>query len=367
MFAKWKRHLVQEVLVPVVARLFAVRRRALGPSLGVVKVAGRLADSCRGGRLAPRRAVHLQPRKRGYAGGASPDTRWTQRLASPCAGLTNGYPTVKPVHWRAPRAVVAAVVAVIVVAAGATACGGSANSEPTPVSSPPPATQETPPAAGGNAVATHSPAEPTRPPSTPDAVPDDVPRSAAVPASDAASSQDSSPRGGRFADAYTGPSAPAQGPSVAASAQGAEYTWQDGPATRRMLLQLDLVAQPTSENRDDDVVAVDQGELSIVRKQERHERGAGDPVFRTESGHLVTFPGGVLIMLDGEWDAAQVQSFFAGQGIDMSRVEAQTFGPNAFLVSTESGLAAVELANDLAAEEGVVYAVPDRLLGAELE
>ena len=180
-----------------------------------------------------------------------------------------------------------------------------------------------------------------------------------------ASSGDSSPRGGQFLDAETGRAAPRQGPSVAASAQGAEYTWQDGPTTRRMRLQLDLVAQPTSENRDDDVVAVDQGELSIVRKQERHEQGAGEPVFRTESGHLVTFPGGMLIMLDGAWDAAQVQSFFARHGIAMSRVEGQTFGPNAFLVSTESGFAALELANDLAAEEGVVYAVPDRLIGAD--
>ena len=449
------------------------------------------------GRLARRFAAHGQPRERAYAGRTSTDTRWTQRLASLCAGLSRGYPTaLAPVRWPVPRAVVAAGVAVIVVAASAAGCGGPVDSEPRPPASPPPATQETPAAtqetpaaASENArvLATGSPEEPSRARPTPAAVPEDLSDSAAVPEdlsdsaavpedlsdsaavpedlsdsaavpedlsdsaavpedlsdsaavpedlsdsaavpedlsdsaavpedlsdsaaipedlsdsaavpedlsdsaavpedlsdraavpedlsdraavppSAAVSSQDSSPRGGRFADAYTGPSAPAQGPSVAASAQGAEYTWQDGPATRRMLLQLDLVAQPTSENRDDDVVAVDQGELSIVRKQERHERGAGDPVFRTESGHLVTFPGGVLIMLDGEWDAAQVQSFFAGQGIDMSRVEAQTFGPNAFLVSTESGLAAVELANDLAAEEGVVYAVPDRLLGAELE
>ena len=81
----------------------------------------------------------------------------------------------------------------------------------------------------------------------------------------------------------------------------------------------------------------------------------------------MTFPGGVLVMLDGEWDAARVRSFFAGQGIDMSRVEGQTFGPNAFLVSTASGFAAIELANDLAAEEGVVYAIPDQQLGAESE
>ena len=276
---------------------------------------------------------------------------------------------LEPVHWRISRAVVAAGVAVIVVAASATGCGGPVDSQPRPPSSPPPATQETSPAAGGTAgvVATPSAAEPSTPPSTPDAVPDDPPGNTAVPTSAAASSEDSSARGGRFVDAYTGPRAPRQGPSVAASTQGAEYTWQDGSTTRRMRLQTDLAAQPTSENRDDDVVAADQGELSIVRKQERHEQGAGDPVFRTEAGHLVTFPGGVLVMLDGEWDAAQVQSFFAGEGIDMSRVEGQSFGPNAFLVSTASGFAALELANDLAAEEGVVYAVPDQQLGAESE
>ena len=271
-----------------------------------------------------------------------------------------------PVRWRVPRAVVAAGVAVIVVAASATGCGGPEDSEPRPPASPPAATQETPPPAGGNAgvLATHSTAEPSSPAATPAAVTTDLPASTAVATSAAESSQDSSPRGGQFLDAYTGPTTPRQGPSLAASAQGAEYTWQDGAVTRRMRLQLDLVAQPTSENRDDDVVAVDQGERSIVRKQERHEQGAGEPVFRTESGHLVTFPGGVLIMLDGEWDAAQVQSFFANHGIAMSRAEAQTFGPNAFLVSTESGFAALELANDLAVEEGVVYAVPDQLLAA---
>ena len=273
---------------------------------------------------------------------------------------------LKPVHWRVPRAVVAAGVAVIVVAASATGCGGPVDSEPRPPSSPPPATQETPPAAGGNAgvVATPSAAEPSTPPATPVAVSDDPPGNTAVPTSAAASSRDSSPPGGQFLDAYTGPTAPRRGPSVAASVQGAEYTWQDGGYARRVRLQVDLVAQPTSQNRDDDVVAVDQGELSIVRKQERHEQDESEPVFRTESGHLVTFPGGVILMLDGEWDTARVRRFFSDQGIAMSRAEAQTFGPNAFLVSTESGFAALELANDLAVEEGVVYAVPDQLLAA---
>ena len=275
--------------------------------------------------------------------------------------------------------------AALLLAGAAVGCGGSPDhTEPAPAVPTAPATQAASAPAVPTAPATQAapapavrtaPATHTAPAAAGDAVrePDpsatteDLAGAPAVAVFPSASSGDSIPRGGRFVDAYTGPTAPRQGPGVAASTQGAEYTWQDGPTTRRMLLQIDLVAQPTSENRADDVVAADQGELSIVRKQERHEQGAGDPVFRTESGHLVTFPGGVLVMLDGEWDAARVRSFFAGQGIDMSRVEGQTFGPNAFLVSTASGFAAIELANDLAAEEGVVYAIPDQQLGAESE
>ena len=272
--------------------------------------------------------------------------------------------------------------AALLLAGAAVGCGGSPDhTEPAPAVGTAQATQTASAPAVGAAPATQTAPAPVvraaqaTPAPAGDAVREPDPSATtanlaggpAVAVFPSASSEDSSARGGRFADAYTGPSAPRQGPSVAASAQGAEYTWQDGPTTRRMLLQIDLVAQPTSENRADDVVAADQGELSIVRKQERHEQGAGDPVFRTESGHLVTFPGGVLVMLDGEWDAARVRSFFAGQGIDMSRVEGQTFGPNAFLVSTASGFAAIELANDLAAEEGVVYAIPDQQLGAESE
>ena len=256
--------------------------------------------------------------------------------------------------------------AALLLAGAAVGCGGSPDhTEPAPAVPTEPATQTAPAPVVRAAQATPAPAGDAVREPDPSATTANLAGGPAVAVFPSASSEDSSARGGRFADAYTGPSAPRQGPSVAASAQGAEYTWQDGSTTRRMRLQTDLAAQPTSENRDDDVVAADQGELSIVRKQERHEQGAGDPVFRTESGHLVTFPGGVLVMLDGEWDAARVRSFFAGQGIDMSRVEGQTFGPNAFLVSTASGFAAIELANDLAAEEGVVYAVPDRLIGAD--
>ena len=239
------------------------------------------------------------------------------------------------------------IVAGIVLAAAAAGCGDSPGSEQAQ-----PAPPE-PPAA-----------EPSAARSTVGAVPDDLPeRRGDLTAVATASSRSPAREGGGLLEADTSPRGPRYGPSAVASVQGAEYTWQDGGVTRRMRLQSDLVAQPTSQNRGDDVVAIESGALSIVRKQARHEQGVGEPVFRTESGRLVTFPGGVLIMLDGEWDAARVGRFFWGQGIAMSRVEAQNFAPNAFLVATEPGFAALELANALAGEEGVVFSVPDQRFG----
>ena len=239
------------------------------------------------------------------------------------------------------------IIAGIVLAAAAAGCGDSPGSEQTQPAAP------EPPAA-----------EPSAARATVDAVSDDLPeRRGDSTAAAAASSRGPAREGGGLLEADTSPAGPAYGPSAVASVQGAEYTWQDGGVTRRMRLQSDLVAQPTSANRGDDVVAIESGALSIVRKQARHEQGVGEPVFRTESGHLVTFPGGVLIMLDGEWDAARVGRFFWGQGIAMSRVEAQNFAPNAFLVATEPGFPALELANALAGQEGVVFSVPDQRFG----
>ena len=236
-------------------------------------------------------------------------------------------------------------VAAIVLAAAAAGCGDSPGSAQTQPAAP------EPPAA-----------EPSAARASVDAVSDDLPERMEDPAA-AASSRGPARQGGGLLEAATSPTGPRYGPSAVASVQGAEYTWQDGGVTRRMRLQIDLVAQPTSDNRGDDVVAIESGALSIVRKQARHERGVSEPVFRTESGRLVTFPGGVLIMLDGEWDTARVGRFFWGQGIAMSRVEARAFAPNAFLVATEPGFPALELANALAGEEGVVFSVPDQRFG----
>ena len=95
-----------------------------------------------------------------------------------------------------------------------------------------------------------------------------------------------------------------------------------------------------------------------IRKVWLHSDGA-EPVFRTESGALMTLPGGVVLVLDASWDEAAVEGFFAEHGIVQSSVTEQSFGANAFLVDTEPGFPSLELANALAVQDGVRISSPN--------
>ena len=163
------------------------------------------------------------------------------------------------------------------------------------------------------------------------------------------------------------PAVSAKGGASAASADpGVPYTWQDGDRTRSAWLQTDLVLQETSKNTADDVVVREGPEESIVERQPRHDGLSTQPVFRSDSGSLTTLPGGVLLVLDGEWSQTQVDTFFAGQGIAATRVEPQSFVPNAFLIETAPGLPSLELANALADEAGVLISSPNWRTEVEL-
>ena len=143
------------------------------------------------------------------------------------------------------------------------------------------------------------------------------------------------------------------------STQGTVYTWYDGDRTMRVVLQNDLVAQKTSANTGSDDVVVAKGQDSIVRKQSSQGSNV-QPVFKPESGEgLMTLPGGVLLALEPGWDDAQVKKFFAGNDIAEDRLTELDFLDNGFLVSTEPGFPALELANDLAHQDGVVSASPN--------
>ena len=351
------------------------------------------------GRLARRFAAHGQPRERGYADRTSTDTRWTQRLASFCAGLSRGCPTaLAPVRWPVPRAVVAAGVAVIVVAASAAGCGGPVDSEPRPPASPPPATQETPAAAGGNAgvLASPSAAEPSTPPATPvaSASPTASPAISGAPPSPAvdpkasqslARGDSSDPDTGRreppvvdpkasqslargdSSDPDTGRREPDGGPprqskdeARAGATRGPAYTWQDGDRTARVFLATDLVVQDNDDTRAADEIVARGHSESIVRREPRHEGATAiDPVFRSQAGDLMTLPGGAILVFDEDWDRARVNQFFADHDIALSRVEARDYLPNAFFVTTEPGFPSLTLANALAGEDGVIISSPN--------
>ena len=149
------------------------------------------------------------------------------------------------------------------------------------------------------------------------------------------------------------------GENTAASPEGPEYTWRDGDRVQRVYLETALVVQPSTENTDDDIVARDDGEASIVQKQPRHDEADTDPVFRSQAGDLMTLPGGVLLALDAEWDQARVNRFFSDHGIDRSRVQERDFSTNAFFVESEPGFPSLNLANELAEQEGVLISSPN--------
>ncbi len=141
--------------------------------------------------------------------------------------------------------------------------------------------------------------------------------------------------------------------------QGTVYTWRDGRATRRVVLQNDLVLQQAADSWPGDVVIASVGDDSIVRRQARHGADAG-PVFRSESGgELMALPGGVLLVLTPAWGQTEVTSFFDRNNIAADRRTALGPLPNGFRIETEPGFPSLNLANALAGQDGVVLANPN--------
>lgn len=136
------------------------------------------------------------------------------------------------------------------------------------------------------------------------------------------------------------------------SVQGQVYTYEDGDRTVRVRLQADL------EVSGDGSVARSRGEHIVTK--DSTGTSTGQPVFRSESsGTLMTLPGGVLLVLEAEWSKAETNAFFARNGIKLSRVSALDFAANGFFVETEPGFLSLELANTLAAQDGVRISSPN--------
>ena len=127
------------------------------------------------------------------------------------------------------------------------------------------------------------------------------------------------------------------------------YTWRDGDR----VMQVQLVSGMPLGSKS-------VGSLGKRGAAPGADATEADPVFRSEpGGNLMTLPGGVLLVLDSSWTPSKVGEFFAGNGIDSSRVSELGFLENAYLVETNPGFPSLLLANALAAQEGVVISSPN--------
>ncbi len=135
------------------------------------------------------------------------------------------------------------------------------------------------------------------------------------------------------------------------SAQGAEYVYFDGPNRRTVTIQTDLAMVTTSSA---------QGQTrSLVRRSEVALGAVTEPVFRSDTGQVMTLPGGVLIKFEDSWSQGQISQFFSRNGITPDRYVEESYAPNAYFIETAAGLPSLELANLLAAQDGVVYSLPN--------
>ena len=153
---------------------------------------------------------------------------------------------------------------------------------------------------------------------------------------------------------------PQKGSSGAADpVQGVAYTWQDGDRTMTVHLQTDLVVENDSGGLPRDIVAANQDGTNVVRSAEGQSKSDTLPVFRSESGALMTLPGGVLLVLSPEWGQAETNAFFSDNGIKMDRVSELDYAVNGFFIETEPGFPSLDLANALAVQDGVEFSSPN--------
>ena len=141
--------------------------------------------------------------------------------------------------------------------------------------------------------------------------------------------------------------------------EGDPYTWQDGDRTMTVKLQTDLVVEKESGGLPPDVVSANEGGTNVVRGADGQSNNDTLPVFRSESGALMTLPGGVLLVLSSEWSQAETNAFFSNNGIKMDRVSELDYVANGFFVETEPGFPSLDLANVLAAQDGVEISSPN--------
>ena len=138
-----------------------------------------------------------------------------------------------------------------------------------------------------------------------------------------------------------------------------EYAWKDGDRTLTVTLQPDLVVEEddSGTSKSDGGVGASGG--AVVKSVDGQDQKSGQPVFKSQSGALMTLPGGVLLVLDADWTATEVNAFFAGNGIKQDQISELDFVDNGYFVETEPGFPSLNLANKLASQDGVIISSPN--------
>ena len=165
-----------------------------------------------------------------------------------------------------------------------------------------------------------------------------------------------------------GSSGSASVPGQADPVEGQPYTWQDGDRTLTALLQSDLTVGEDGEITPAEISPFGESETTVVTRSNTRDvnrkvagsvDSGGQPVFRSESGELMTLPGGVLLALNPDWTQVETDAFFAGNGINLDRVSELEFLTNGFFVETKPGFSSLNMANALAGQDGVLLSSPN--------
>ena len=142
---------------------------------------------------------------------------------------------------------------------------------------------------------------------------------------------------------------------------GQLFTWNDGDRERRVWIDNEHVVPKGADSPPLGDGVADTPRGAIVRKEEAGGSSAsnGEPVFRSESGELMTLPGGVILVFESGMDSTAIDAFFTSHAIDSAAVEELDYLPNAYFIETPAGLASLTLANRLAGQDGVELSSPN--------
>lgn len=166
------------------------------------------------------------------------------------------------------------------------------------------------------------------------------------------------------------------------STQSISHVWHDGDMPRRVWLDPDLLAVfdtsgPAAEQAirsispQAEALPSDQTGIQLWRVPKHGEATARslhmlDPAAKTspvlrdgpgKNAPLRALPGGVIIHLDPAWSAVAADDWLLEQHLHLTRK--LDFGRNVFLIETDAGLEALQLANQLRQLHGVIAATPN--------